>query len=204
MSGPRIALILLFCILVAACSEDPQKRALAPYSEAVLIPGQGLGKLKLENSTLADVVDELGSGFVSIMVTDEETMIELAYLQRQLCLGFTLSDALKRKLDEAGGSRKIGRDLQAFMTEHPEARTLHLSSLSVGGSSNSFYRGATDKGVKLGSPASEAEVYKSGDQRIESALAGSSSRNGDFTVGEGIVLFRTSGSEATINRITVH
>ena len=195
--------VLAVLLLLSGCSEDPQKRLLQPYSNAVLAPGVGLGDLELGETTLSDVVDKLDQGFLTISITDEETVIELAYLQRQLCLGFTICGTCKKKLDAAGKSpRNIGRDLNAFMTEFPDCRRIPLTSISVGGSG--FYQGATDKGVKLGSPLAEAEVHKSGDQRIEMALAGSGPRNGDFIAGEGIVLYHPADNpEAKITRITV-
>ncbi len=189
---------LFLCLfLCLGCSEDPQRKALEPLSKATLTPGKGLGKLELGVTTLDDVVQEVGPGFVSILVSDE-AVYEMVYLQRQLCLGF----AIDKK--SAGDARKLSADVKALMAANPESRKWPLTSISVGGSEDAFFQGATDKGVRLGSPATEAAVHDE-DARVGQVLAGSSPRNGEIVAtGEGIRLWRLSKeADGPITRITV-
>ncbi len=133
---------------------DPNSQALAPYATQTLIPGKGLGNLELGKTTLAWFVNEIGSGQVGLIYGDEQG-IELNFQGGQAVFLFPVTRECQ---DQAGVLRthpEIYKNLKAFLAQYPACGELTLSSLSV---AQPFFRGQTDRGVKLGAPLATANI----------------------------------------------
>ncbi|MDS3861004.1 hypothetical protein RIF25_09305 [Thermosynechococcaceae cyanobacterium BACA0444] len=131
---------------------DANSKALAPYATKTLIPGQGLGNLELGKTTLAGFVNQIGAGQVTLIYGDEQG-IELNFQGSQAAFLFIVTRACQ---DQAGVLRthsEIYQNLKAFLAKYPACGELKLSSLSV---AEPFFRGQTNRGVKLGDPLATA------------------------------------------------
>ncbi|AFY59415.1 hypothetical protein Syn6312_0164 [Synechococcus sp. PCC 6312] len=129
-------------------------KQLAPYATKTLVPGQGLGDLELGKTTLAGFVNKIGAGQVALIYGDDQG-IELNFQDRQASFLFIVTRECQ---DQAGVLRthsEIYQNLKAFLAKYPACGELKLSSLSV---TQPFFRGQTNRGVKLGEPLATANA----------------------------------------------
>jgi hypothetical protein len=147
--------ILLFfsCILFTACSPS-ERKTLQPYATATLTAGVGLGTLELHETTLSWVAENMNAKSVAVLVGDE-VGLELLYLKGQLSLLFVISGECQEQTGVPMKRIDIRNGLEVFLSQHPACKALMLSSLSVGAGDsekNTFFKGSTNRGVKLWSP----------------------------------------------------
>ncbi len=167
-------------ILLTGCSgkSSSELKALRPYAKATLTAGTGLGDLQLGKTTLGWFINKIGSGRIAVLIGDE-TAIELIFLKGEASFLFpvAMAGACKKEIGLSRELLKMSEDAKAFLAKYPKCNHLTLSSISVGTGSSSqsdtFFQGATDRGVKLWAPITEA------------ARHGTSLNNsGEFVAGE--------------------
>jgi hypothetical protein len=150
-------------------------KALAPYVNATLTPSVGLGDLQLGRTTLEQFVNKVGSGIVFISV-GEETAIELNFLNGEATFLFIVSGACQNETGGPGARLEISQDIKAFLAQHPACNDLPLSSISVAARQSSqadtFFKGSTDRGVKLWAPKSAADQHGTALNRPGQQVAG--------------------------------
>jgi hypothetical protein len=150
-----------FLLLMNGCSgkSSSELKALAPYAKATLTAGTGLGEIQLGKTTLGWFVENIGSGVVSIIASDESA-IQLTFLNGEASFLFIVSGVCQNETGVPGKRLDLNQDIKAFLLRYPGCNDLPLSSLSLAtGQSNktdTFFKGSTDRGVQLWTPKSEA------------------------------------------------
>jgi hypothetical protein len=151
-------------LLMTGCSgkSSSELKALDQYSKATLTPGTGLGDLQLGKTTLGWFVENIGSGVVSIIASDESA-IQLTFLNDEASFMFIVSGVCQSETGAPGKRLDLNQDIKAFLSRYPGCNDLPLSSLSLatGRSSktDNFFKGSTDRGVQLWSPKSETDKH---------------------------------------------
>ncbi len=145
---------LLALAALAGCGKTPPPE-LATYANATLTPGAGLGDLQLGKTTLAQVLAKLGPGQVALLASDESGY-ELNYADGELALLFMVQGGPCWVAQRDYSMRKAADDLRAFIAAVPACAGLPLSSISVRGD---FYRGATNRGIRIGDDLATAHVH---------------------------------------------
>lgn len=154
-------LLLFVLLLLTACSSSEHK-ALQPYATATVTAGVGLGNLELGKTTLGWVVENIGANKIAILAGDE-VGLEFIYLNGELSLLFVILGACQEQTGAPMTRVEIKKGIESFLSQYPACKDLTLSSLSVGvgdREKNTFFKGSTDKGVKLLSPL--LSVYQHG------------------------------------------
>lgn len=145
-----------------------ERKVLARYAKATIMPGAGLGDLQLGKTTLGWVAKNIGSGTPYVQVTDE-TAIELEYLDGELSLLFLITGDCQKETGVPQTRLELGRDLNKFLARFPGCGSLTLTSLSVASRQRSaeqlFFQGQTNQGVRLGMPILEARRHGPAIQR---------------------------------------
>lgn len=201
----RMAIVPLM-VLLTSCSPRYPSAALDKYATATLIAGTGLGDLRLGETTLDEFVRTFGKGQYSLAISDESAF-EFAYFGGAVAFQFLIEGQCLKEIIGTRDLRRAAPDLEAYLVSHPGCRELPLSSISV--TSRSFFKGATDKGVKLGEPITTSNAHGEGVPAKARVLAGMSPDNPDNAIEyPGIVFHYDGGSTgnletATIRRITV-
>lgn len=152
--GQEIRGWMLALLALAGCSPSPPP-ALAPYALAPLKPGDGLADLQLGRTTLGDALERLGPGQVTLMAGDYTTY-QLSYADGGLVLMFEVRHGPCWTAHRAMPAQQAARDLVAFVRELPACAALPLHSLAV---RPPFYRGATDRGFRLGDGVNTSGVH---------------------------------------------
>jgi hypothetical protein len=188
---------------MAGCSgkSSSELKALNPYATATLTPGSGLGDLQLGKTTLGWFVKNIGSGIVSIIASDESA-IELTFLNGEASFLFIVSGACQNETGAPGKRLDLNQDIKAFLSRYPGCNDLPLSSLSLAtrqsSKADTFFKGSTDRGVRLWSPKSDA--YKHGEalNNAGQLVAGEGNENLDrFEFPGGIYFYYPAGKGAT-------
>ena len=205
-------ILALASVLAPACAlhEEP-KSLLAPYATATLTAGVGLGDLKLNRTTLGTVVSRFGVEKVSVLAS-EQVGLELFYENGQLALLFLVEPHCMERLKS--GLRPASADLNAFLAQNPCVRETTLSSLSVHvGTSvhDSFFKGATEAGVRLWDPMQAAPKHGVPCAAPKSVIAGLSLDNpeGELHFKPGITFYYplkpgAAPGQMLIERITIY
>lgn len=178
-----LALSLIAVTIFGSCSSGakPSKNsALQLYANETITPGVGLGDIRLGKTTLKWIADKFGEARISTIYGDQ-TAIELTFLDGQAAFLFIVSGACEKETDTPRGKLKLTRDLSGFILQNPSCGDLLLSSLSVALDSKdparSFFKGATNAGVRLGSPVSETSKHGPPVNRAGQLVVGESAEN---------------------------
>jgi hypothetical protein len=193
-----VAALLAFVALVGGCAQHDSP--LAPYANAPLSAGVGLGDLKLGQTTLAAVVQRLGVETVTPLASDE-IGLELFYQHGQLALLFIIEPECMNKLKS--GLRPATVDLPAFLARTPCMRDAKLSSISVRVGStpgDTWFQGASDLGVKLWAPGRDALKYGTPGGGSAHLVAGLNPNNPDeqYHFQRGICIYVLPDTEGTL------
>jgi hypothetical protein len=146
------ATAVLAAALAACGSAAPP--ALAPYADATLTPS-GLGDLQLGTTTLGQVMANLPPEAVDGVAADWPGL-ELQYAGRELSLLFVIDQGPCWMALRDYSLRRAAADVPALLAAVPACAEVPLASLAVRGR---FWRGATDRGVRLGDPMLAAVVH---------------------------------------------
>lgn len=138
---------------LAACGGAPPP-ALAPYANATLSPG-GLGDLQIGKTTLGQVIAKLPPEAVDGVGADWPGL-ELQYAERELSLLFVIDEGPCWVAMRETTLRQAAADAPALLRAVPACGEVTLHSLAVRAP---FWRGATDRGVRLGEPMLAAVVH---------------------------------------------
>lgn len=210
---PRIGLLLPLCALslslTIGCSKD--ETSLKKYAHETLIAGTGFGDLRLRDIPLDEFLGTIGTGRMAIVAGDESAF-EFGFHDDQIAFQFLIDGACRKEIASSRDMRSAVNDLDAYFERHPGCRDLTLSSISVAQGSrlkSTFYEGATEKGVTLGSPMST--TFDHGKARKASArlVAGLSPDNPEDVVEyPGILFYYDRGTtgkleDTVIKRITI-
>lgn len=201
----RIAIIFIATLVAAslfgACSKDAdsaRNEALQRYANETITPGVGLGDVRLGKTTLKWVTENFGEGRMST-IFGEQTAIELTFLDGQAAFLFVVSGACEKETNSPRGKLKLTRDISGFILQNPSCGDLLLSSLSVAMDSNdpahSFFKGATNAGVRLGSPVSETSKHGPAINRAGQLVVGESAENFERIEHTGGIYFYYDGGK---------
>lgn len=149
---PTLALLAL--VALAGCGKAPTPE-LSPHANATLTPSVGLGDLQLGKTTLAEVLANWGTGRVVLLVSDYGAY-ELNYAGGNLALMLIVDGGPCWVAQCAYSMRKAADDLRAFIAAVPYCAQLPLSSIAARGD---FFKGATDKNIRLGDDLAKAHVH---------------------------------------------
>ena len=209
----KIALIVLLCALglslIVGCSKE--EKSLKKYANATLTARTGLGDLLLGTTTLDGFIRNIGKGRFSLAMGDEPAF-EFAFNGEQIAFQFLVRGACDKELAVSRDLRSAAMDLEAFVEKHPGCRGLALSSISVAKGSwltGTFYKGATEKGAKLGAPITTTVDHGPASQAVARMVAGLSPTNPEEVIEyPGILFYYVPGSsgkmeDTVIQRITV-
>lgn len=192
-------------LLMTGCSgkSSSELKALNPYAQATLTPGTGLGDLQLGKTTLGWFVQNIGSGTISVIAGDE-TAIELSFLNGEVSFLFVISSSCQNETDAPGKRLDLGQDIKSFLSRYPGCNDLPLSSLSVATQQSSqadtFFKGSTDRGVRLWSPKSDAYQHGAELNHAGQLVAGEDQQRenlGRLEFPVGIYLYYSEGEGAT-------
>lgn len=151
-------------VLLVGCTggSSPDSKKLETYSKATLLPGKGLGNLELGKTNLGWFVENLGAGVPSALITEEESAIELAFLNGEMSVSFSIKGACEEATGVPRKRLALTRNVGDFLKQYPACKDITLSSISVAATGNdrkdTFFKGITDLGVQLWSPVSD--VYR--------------------------------------------
>lgn len=149
----RILAALILFVSVAACgARSSVPESLAGLSAAPLVPGVGLGELKLNALTMQDFLRRHGSGRPATLVGDD-LEFEFMFGGEQLVVSFFAPEdcrlALKNQVRE---SANMLRDAPGFLSAYPACGQSLLNRIVVASqpdSHESFYTGAADQRIAL-------------------------------------------------------
>jgi hypothetical protein len=130
--APLILLALGIGFLLYRPGSPPDGRTfdrIAPLATATLEPGQGLGELRLGESTLGWILRRHGRADVATLHADEVSGIELRYAGRQLICQFVLPNAQAYALDPP--LRDMVLDPETYVSAHAVVRDAVLQSVCV-------------------------------------------------------------------------
>ncbi|HNQ92983.1 MAG TPA: hypothetical protein PKI93_08650 [Alphaproteobacteria bacterium] len=203
-----LTILVLFCaVCFAGCSKG-EDGPIKAYEAATLEAGKGLGDIVL-GMKLKAFVDKFGTGKVAYLAGDGEA-IELNFAGEEVSFLFPIVGECWKKMPQAAWRVHAKHDLMKWMEITPDCESIGLSSISV--KEGGFYKGQTDKGVKMGDTAMTS--YQHGrmyDPRPQQQmLAGMSPQNPDMWLEymDGIMFYYTASSpndlESTqIRRMTI-
>jgi len=148
MSRPLLA--ALVALTLTACSGNTSDPRIERIAAATLMPGVGLGDLRLGVTRLGDFVSMYGTGDVSI-IPGGKCALELTFGRGQLTCLFPVAD--QPGVDsKAFDYTHATTNLIGFLTVNPAYQGLALTSLSVtglGSRDESFYRGRLPEDIGL-------------------------------------------------------
>lgn len=129
------------------------------YADAPLVPGEGLGDLRLGETELAAFLTRYGVGRPAALYGDE-TALEFAFSRPGLTFTFPVTGDCARGVQAmAGTGLRALRSARGFLREHPRCAAAPLGAVAVAvtrAPRNAFWRGATPSGVRLHQPRDEA------------------------------------------------
>lgn len=163
------AAILLAALTAASCSSSSADAAFAPYQSATLVAGEGLGDLRLGETTLASFVARFPGGVPSALAGDE-LGAELAFPDVGLAFLFAIEGDCHAAV--SSNARSFASDLAApddFFARVPACRDAPLHSISVRAASSpedTFFAGRTDAGVSLWSALADLEQAEGPDEDL--------------------------------------
>lgn len=207
---PKILIfyVSIACLaLFAGCANSPssESKKLESYSKATLVPGKGLGNLELGKTTLGWFAENVGSGMPSALITDEESAIELTFLNGEMSVSFSIKEACAEATGTPGRRFSLTRDIRDFLKQYPACKDITLSSISVAATGNdrkdTFFKGITDLGVQLWSPAGDIgrlhgkSISRAGQMVAGEAFTGNFERV-EFPSGIYFYYFRGTGPTA--------
>lgn len=198
----KILVFFLCFLFITACSPS-ERKTLQPYANATLTAGVGLGNLELGKTTLGWVVETIGANRIAVLVGDE-VGLELSYLQNEFSLLFIVSGTCQSDTGASMKRLEIRNGIKTFLSDYPSCNDLTLSSLSIGVSSsekNTFFKGATDKGVKLWSPLSSVLQHGSPLDRAGQFVAGETDSLERVEFSDGIYFYYFAGEQPTAREI---
>jgi hypothetical protein len=203
MVSPKILVLVLCILLLAACSPS-ERKILHPYAEATLTAGVGLGNLELGKTTLGWVAENIAAKRIAVLVGDD-VALEPLYLNGQLSLLFVITGECQEQTGAPMTRVEIKNGLEAFLSQYPACKNLTLSSLSVGvgnRETNTFFKGHTDKGVTLWSPLVKALQHGVPVEKAGRLVTGESAANLErVEFPDGIYFYYDAGEQPTAREI---
>lgn len=209
----RIGLVSLLCVLgltlIAGYSKD--ETSLKKYAHETLVSGTGFKNLRLRETTLDDFIENIGKGRMAVIAGDESAF-ELGFHDDQIAFQFLIDGACRKEIALSRDMRSAVHDLDTYFERHPGCRELTLSSISVAQGSRlkgTFYKGATEKGVTLGSSMSNTFDHGQARKATARLVAGLSPNNPeDIVEYPGILFYYDRGTtgkleDTVIKRITI-
>lgn len=212
-------LVICSCVVFAffMFSAKGDAGAMQGFETATLHAGQGLGDIRF-GMTLKDFVARYGTGTPSYVAADGE-FIELFFAGGQVSFLFPIVTHVAPiyKMPGAGSVprgnwRTAAHDLKKWLAENPACGDLPLISISI--REGWFYRGQTNRGVKMGDSMDKSfahgRMYDPGS--LHQHVAGVSPQNprDRLEYPEGIVFYYAVGSnpnrmdQTRICRITIY
>jgi hypothetical protein len=129
------------------------------YATAALVADEGLGDLRLGETTLGSFLARFGPGLPAALYGDD-TGLEFAFARAGLSFRFWLEGACAGTVQAMRGTalRALG-DAVRFSRDHPECVDQRLSAIEVAAGASeraTFWRGEATAGVRLGMPREAA------------------------------------------------
>jgi hypothetical protein len=122
------------------------------YADASLVPGTGLGDLRLGETELGAFVVRYGVGRPAALYGDD-TALEFAFPRPGLTFTFPVTGTCARSVQQmAGTGLRALRSPGDFVRDHPECADARLGGVAVETARtprDTFWRGATPAGVRL-------------------------------------------------------
>lgn len=157
----RAYLTVLLLLVLSACFGNAERRALRPYANATLLAGVGLGDIRLGETTLGGLTQNIGVGTVSIVFSDD-TWIELSFLNREFTFEFLVTGQCQRDTGVPYERLPLRNDIKRFLRDYPSCKELPLTRLTITArakdASGTFYQGSTEQGTKLWSSLTDVEL----------------------------------------------
>lgn len=121
--------------------------------DATVVPGQGLGAIRLGSERLGPFIDRHGVNQVAGVFTDEDTFVELVYPREGLYFTFVFNEQCFRETRDLGG--RVARELYEpanFFSRYPACRDAELTRILIGtdGRGRAWWQGRTSAGSRLG------------------------------------------------------
>lgn len=196
--------ILAFIVLFSStsCSKGSgASPALAPYAYQTLTPGVGLDDLRLGETTLEAFSSRFSPSRVSYIAGDHFG-VGFSFKDDQISFLFVAEGACDEKLRWNPDLSSQFGELDTFLNQNPECRSMPLHSISMAAGDtveDTFFRGTTDRGIKLFSMAEAIRGTYGEPQDVRGLLlAGSSDQDAkynDFAYKSGIVFYIAEGRE---------
>jgi len=122
------------------------------YATAALVPGEGLGDLRVGETTLGPFIERYGVGRPSALYGDE-TALAFSFDRAGLTFEFMLSGACAEAVQRMHGTGlRALRSPRAFNRDHPVcvgARLGRVELVAGGSERTTFWGGETPSGVRL-------------------------------------------------------
>ncbi len=122
------------------------------YAASELVPGAGLGDLRVGETTLGSFLERFGAGLPSALYGDE-TALEFTFARPGLSFMFVVEGACAAAVQRMHGTGlRALRSPRTFVRDYPTCSDAPLSRLELraGGSDGAtFWRGSTPSGVRL-------------------------------------------------------
>ncbi|MFN2322475.1 MAG: hypothetical protein ABR510_05900 [Trueperaceae bacterium] len=154
----RLALVVVATVVLAAVAWPRDGgNPFRAYAASTLTPGVGLSELQLGTTTLGGFLERFGAGRPALAFGDE-TAVELAFARAGAVFTYVVDGACADAVQR--GHREVFRALvsgRSFVSSYPACADEPLDTLAlrlVAG--RTFWRGATDLGVRLGQPRNVA------------------------------------------------
>ena len=122
------------------------------YAASELVPGAGLGDLRVGETTLGAFLERFGAGLPSALYGDE-TVLEFTFARPGLSFMFVLQGACAAAVQRMHGTGlRALRTPRTFRRDEPACADAPLSQLELhagGSDATTFWRGSTSSGVGL-------------------------------------------------------
>jgi len=122
------------------------------YATSELVPGAGLGDLRVGETTLGSFLERFGAGLPSALYGDE-TALEFTFARPGLSFMFAVDGACAAAVQRMHGTGlRALRSASSFVRDYPACSDAPLSQLELrAGSSDgaTFWRGSTPSDVRL-------------------------------------------------------
>ncbi len=129
------------------------------YAAAPLVASEGLGDIRVGETTLGSFLERFGPGLPSALYGDD-TALEFGFARAGLSFRFWLEGACAGTVQALHGTglRALG-DARRFTRDHPECSLQRLSAIEVASGASeraTFWRGESTAGVRLRMPREAA------------------------------------------------
>ena len=146
----RILYLMLF-ISLTACGPS-ERNAFAAYANAQLTAGVGLGDIKLNESSLGEIVARFGSGHPSVLFGDD-TVLQLEFMKAEVRFSFFVTGQCQDEAGSTGMRLAIRQGIKKFLKTYPACTSLPLTTLYLTAKGTkpdkTFYKGSTEQGIRL-------------------------------------------------------